>query len=162
MLTTIIVNGTEGLRFLANLQETSEREAKPVPPALVAMIEHLTGAASTEELEQVRLEVDAPLADEIAAFVAEISGGQGTPLLFSAQVGDLVVLVREVLAEIAVGKREARTWQYLPAGTIARLVGRRGDLGKLLLLEGHGAKFPVREHAFVSDRCMTRQGTSKP
>lgn len=156
MLTTITVNGTEGLRFLANLQEPRP-DRRPVPPALAAMIEHLTAASSDEELEQVRLEVAAPLAEEIADFIADVSGGHGTPLLFSAQVGDLVVLVRDVLAEISVGKRESRTWQYLPAGTVGRLVGHKGDLGKLLLLEGKTSRFPAREHAFVSDRCTTRK-----
>lgn len=155
MLTTITVNGSEGLRFLTGLQQTA-KSTKPLPPALAAMIEHL-GRADREELEQIRLEVDPPLADEIAAFVDDVSGGRGIPLLFSAQVGDLVVLVRDVLAEISVGKREARTWQHLPAGAVGRLVGRRGDLGKLLLLEGVGSHFPIREHAYVSDRCTTRR-----
>ncbi len=159
MLTTITVNGTEGLRFLALLQEPSFRDSRPVPPALAAMIEHLTAASSDEELEHVRLEVAAPLADEIAAYVADVSGGHGIPLLFSAQIGDLVILVRDVLAEMTVGKRESRTWQFLPAGTVARLVGHKGDLGKLLLLEGQGTKFPAREHAFVSDRCTTRKSS---
>ena len=154
MLTTITVNGTEGLRFLANLQEARHADNRPVPPALAAMIEHLTAASSHEELEHVRLEVATPQAEEIAAFIADVSGGH--PLLFSAQVGDLVVLVRDVLAEISVGKRESRTWQYLPAGTVGRLVGHKGDLGKLLLLEGKGSRFPAREHAFLSDRCTTR------
>ncbi len=158
MLTTITVNGSEGLRFLANLQETSDR--RPVPPALAAMIEHLTAASSHEEIEHVRLEVAAPLAEEIAAFIADVSGGQSI-LLFSAQVGDLVVLVRDVLAEISVGKRESRTWQYLPAGTVGRLVGHKGDLGKLLLLDGKGSRFPAREHAFVSDRCTTRHAPAR-
>lgn len=157
MLTTITVNGSEGLRFLTGLSRATQ-SAKPLPPALAAMIEHL-GRADEEELEQLRLEVGPPLADEIAAFVDDISGGLGIfwPLLFSAQVGDLVVLVRDVLAEVSVGKREARTWQYLPAGSVGRLVGRRGDLGKLLLLEGDGEQFPMHEHAYISDRCTTRR-----
>ncbi len=155
MLTTITVNGSEGLRFLTSLQRAAQSHG-PVPPALAAMIEHL-GTTDQDELEQLRLEVDPPLADEIAAFVDELSGGLGIPLLFSAQVGDLVVLVRDVLAEVSVGKREARTWQYLPAGSVGRLVGRRGDLGKLLLLEGDGEQFPVHEHAYISDRCTTRR-----
>ncbi len=155
MLTTITVNGSEGLRFLTGLSQATQT-AKPLPPALAAMIEHL-GSADQDELEQLRLEVDLPLADEIAAFVDDISGGLGMPLLFSAQVGDLVVLVRDVLAEVSVGKRESRTWQYLPAGSVGRLIGRRGDLGKLLLLEGGGDRFPVHEHAYISDRCTTRR-----
>jgi len=159
MLTTITVNGSEGLRFLAGLQAAPSD--RPVPPALAAMIEHLA-ATPHDELE-LRLEVAAPLADEIAAFIDDVSGGLGTPLLFSAQVGDLVVLVRDVLAEVIVGKRESRTWQFLPAGSVGRLVGRKGDLGKLLLLdcpdgpEAARSTFPVREHAYVSDRCTTRR-----
>jgi hypothetical protein len=158
MLTTITVNGSEGLRFLTGLSRVTQLDtaAKPLPPALAAMIEHL---GSADQLDQISLEVEPPMADEIAAFVDELSGGHGTfwPLLFSAEVGDLVVLVRDVLAEVSVGKREARTWQYLPAGSVGRLVGRRGDLGKLLLLEGSGDRFPVHEHAYLSDRCTTRR-----
>ncbi|MBA2544537.1 MAG: hypothetical protein H0V17_33145 [Deltaproteobacteria bacterium] len=156
MLTTITVNGTEGLRFLANLQEHSRTGVRAVPPALAAMIEHLTRASSTEDLETVRLEVAAPLAEEIAAFVETVSQGQGTPLLFSAQLGDVVVLVRDVLAEMHVTKREGRMWRFLPAGTVGRLTARKGDLGKLLLIDGPMSSFPAREHAFVSDRCTTR------
>lgn len=173
MLTTITVNGPEGLRFLASLQEQSQRDDSPrVPPALAAMIEHVTGLGSSDsigglggpvglgggttfshdEIEHVRLEVAAPLADEIAAFVEDVSGGKGIPLLFSAQINDLVVLVRDVLAEVQVGKREGRTWRFIPAGTLGRLVSRKGDLGKLLLLDGPSA----RDHVFVSDRVTTR------
>lgn len=158
MLTTITVNGSEGLRFLTGLSRVTQSDtaAKPLPPALAAMIEHL---GSADQAEPISLEVELPMADEIAAFVDELSGGLGIvwPLLFSAQVGDLVVLVRDVLAEVSVGKREARTWQYLPAGSVGRLVGRRGDLGKLLLLEGSGERFPLHEHAYISDRCTTRR-----
>jgi hypothetical protein len=153
MLTTITVNGPEGLRFLASLQELSQRDDHPrVPPALAAMIEHVTGASSQEDLEHVRLEVAAPLADEIAAFVDELGSPDSWPLLFSAQLNDLVVLVRDVLAEVHVTKREGRTWQYLAAGTVGRLVARKGDLGKLLLLDGPYA----RDHIYISDRCTTR------
>lgn len=153
MLTTITVNGSEGLRFLTSLAE-ARRPDKPVPPALVAMIEHINNVGR-DDLDHVSLQIAAPQAEEIAAFVDELAGGS-TPLLFSAQIGDLVILVRDVLAEISVGKREARTWQFLRAGSIGRLLGHRGDLGKLLLLEGGGPNFPVREHAYVSDRCTTR------
>jgi hypothetical protein len=157
MLTTITVNGTEGLRFLASLQEHAKQDSRPVPPALAAMLEHLTAATSTDELEHVRLEVAAPLAEEIAAFVENVSQGDGSwPLLFSAQIGDLVVLVRDVLAEMHVTKREAKSWMFLPAGSVGRLVARKGDFGKLLLLDGPSDRFPAREHAYVSERCTTR------
>jgi hypothetical protein len=152
MLTTITVNGSEGVRFLASLTERAARARGPVPPALVAMIEHVVQAGLDEaEVEQVKLEVAAPLAEEIAAFVEDVSAG-GTPLLFSAQIGDLVVTVRDALVEMHAGKRESRTWRYLPRGTRGRLMSRRGDFGKLFLLDGPYA----REHAYVSDRCMTR------
>ena len=98
----------------------------------------------------VRLEVAAPLAEEIAAFVEDLSDGM--PLLFSAQIGDLVVTVRDALVEMQAGKREGKTWRFLPRGTRGRLMARRGDFGKLFLLDG-----PLsREHVYVSDRCMTR------
>jgi len=63
--------------------------------------------------------------------------------------------VRDVLAEVTVNKRESRTWQFLPAGTVTRLEGRKGDLGKLQLLEEPKSKL-AREYAYVSDRCTTR------
>jgi hypothetical protein len=150
MLTTITVNGTEGVRFLASLTEHASR--RPVPPALVAMIEHVVQAGLVEgDVEQVRLEVPAPLAEEIAAFVEDLSQG-GTPLLFSAQIGDLVVTVRDALVEMCAGKRDGRSWRFLPRGTRGRLMSRKGDFGKLFLLDGSLA----REHVYVSDRCTTR------
>lgn len=159
MLTTITVNGPEGLRFLASLQEHSRRDHGPrVPPALAAMIEHVT-SGSHEEIEHVRLEVAPPLAEEIAAFVDQVSdGGVSWPLLFSAQINELVVLVRDVLAEAQVSKREGRTWRFVAGGTVGRLVARKHDLGKLLLLDGPHA----RDHVYVSDRCTTSRFVPVP
>ena len=152
MLTTITVNGTEGVRFLASLTDRNLAFRRPVPPALVAMIEHVVARqADLGDAEHVSLEVAAPLAEEIAAFVDDLSAG-GTPLLFSAQIGDLVVTVRDALVEMHAGKREGKTWRFLPRGTRGRLLSRRGDFGKLFLLDGPLA----RDHAYVSDRCMTR------
>jgi hypothetical protein len=157
MLTTITVNGTEGVRFLASLTGEGFSISRPVPPALVAMIEHVVqaGLVGGGELEHVRLEVAAPLAEEIAAFVDDLSGG-GMPLLFSAQIGDLVVTVRDALVEMGAGKRDGKVWRFLPAGTRGRLMSRRGDFGKVFLLDGPLA----RDHAYVSDRCMTRTRVS--
>jgi len=146
MLTSITVNGPEGLRFLASLHA---QRTRPVPPALAAMIEHVL--SSPTDLDSVRLEVSGSLADEIAGIVDDLAGG-GQPLLFSAEIGDLVLIVRDVLVEVQIGKREARTWRYIPGGTRGRLVGRRGDLGKIQLLDGPRE----RDIAFVSDRCTTR------
>jgi hypothetical protein len=149
MLTTITVNGAEGLQFLASLQE---QRARPVPPALVAMIEHVTTASfGPQDIENVRLECTPSAANEIAAFVESL-GSPRWPLLFSAEIGDLVVIVRDVLAEMHVGKRETRTWRFVAGGTRARLISRRGDISKLLLLDGPHE----REHAYLSDRCTTR------
>ncbi len=153
MLTTITVNGAEGLQFLASLQE---ERARPVPPALVAMIEHVTTATfGPHDIENVRLECTPSAANEIAAFVESLganAGRTGWPLLFSAEIGDLVVIVRDALAEMHGTKREQRIWRFVAGGTRARLVARRGDIGKLLLLDGKHE----REHVYLSDRCTTR------
>jgi hypothetical protein len=151
MLTTITVNGTEGLQFLASLQE----RARPVPPALVAMIEHVTtGSFGPQDIENVRLECTPSAANEIAAFVESLGDHTRWPLLFSAEIGDLVVIVRDVLAEMQLAKRSSpgRTWRFVAGGTRARLVSRSGDIGKLLLLDGPHE----REHVYLSDRCTTR------
>jgi hypothetical protein len=155
MLTTITVNGAEGLQFLASLQE---ERARPVPPALVAMIEHVTTATfGPHDIENVRLECTPTAANEIAAFVESLgvhAGRTGWPLLFSAEIGDLVVIVRDALAEMDGPKRSSpgRIWRFVAGGTRARLVARRGDIGKLLLLDGKHE----REHVYLSDRCTTR------
>jgi hypothetical protein len=155
MLTTITVNGTEGFRFLSNLG--AFREQHTVPPALAAMIDH---ASVARPHDLVSLEVEPRLAEEIAAFVdslvhsGELGGLHEPPLLFSANTGDLVVLVRDALVEMHFAKkeREPRTWRHLARGTRGRLVERRGDAGKILILDGPEA----RAHAYVSDRSMTR------
>jgi hypothetical protein len=164
MLTTITVNGTEGLRFLTGLasrplppplegqahpQTQGQTQALAMPPALAAMVDHVTKTQRVD-LDNLRLEVTAPLADEIASFVETISNG-GVPLLFSAEIGDLVMIVRDVLAEIQGSKRGHKTWRFIAAGSRGRLVGRRGDLGKVQLIEG-----THRVIAIVSERCTTR------
>jgi hypothetical protein len=161
MLTTITVNGSEGYDFLAHL---GARFHGALPPALAAMVasrgfaegsaESITHAPDLEE--PISIQVDAGHAEEIAAFVEElVHAGYGNtplPLLFSAQTGDLVLVVRDVLAELQVGKREPKTWQLVARGTRGRMVARRGDVGKLLVLDGPAA----REHVYVSDRSTTR------
>lgn len=157
MLTTITVNGTEGFRFLSNLG--AFRGQHTVPPALAAMIDH---ASVARPHDLVSLEVEPRLAEEIAAFVdslvhsGELGGLDEPPLLFSANTGDLVVLVRDALVEMhPAGKKpkhEPRTWRHLGRGTRGRLVERRGDSGMILILDGPEA----RDRAVVSDRSMTR------
>jgi hypothetical protein len=154
MLTTITVNGSEGFRFLSSL---GARFEGPIPPALAAMVDH---AAFERPDSSISIEVESGLAEEIAAFVDQLVndgfGGTAPPLLFSAQAGDLVIVVRDVLVELHVGKRTnehlPRSWRFLARGTRGRFVSRRGDLGKVLLLDGPEA----RSHAYVSDRSMTR------
>jgi hypothetical protein len=154
MLTTITVNGTEGVRFLASL---GSRVRGPLPPALAAMIDHVTVAGPND---LVALEVESWLADQIAEFVAELvhAGFEDVrqPLLFSAQIGDQVILVRDALVEMQVSKHEMRTWRHLTAGTRGRVTSRRGDTAKVVLRDGPEAG----EHAYISDRCMTRHKRS--
>jgi hypothetical protein len=151
MLTTITVNGSEGYDFLAHLRRPGARFHGSLPPALAAMVDH---AGDPEDPHSVQ--VEARQAEEIAAFVDDlVHAGYGSsplPLLFSAQTGDLVLVVRDALVELHVGKRESRTWQLVGRGTRGRMVARRGDVGKLLVLDGPIA----RDHVYVSDRCTTR------
>ena len=142
MLTTITVNGSEGLRFLSSLSDQVDRDDR-VPAALVTMVDR----------GLVSIEVEARLAEEIAAFVDGIVGSDHLPLLFSAQINDHVAIARNALVEMhAASRRHPRTWRFIAGGTRGRLVGRYGELGKVLLLEGREA----HEHAYVSDSCMTR------
>jgi hypothetical protein len=154
MLTTITVNGTEGVRFLASL---GSRFRGPLPPALAAMIDHVKVARPNDH---VALEVESWLADQIAELVAELvhAGFEGVqqPLLFSAQIGDQVILVRDALVEMQVSKHEMRTWRWMPAGTRGRVTSRRGDTCKVVLRDGPEAG----EHAYISDRCVTRHKRS--
>ncbi|MEO8702210.1 MAG: hypothetical protein ABI867_19355 [Kofleriaceae bacterium] len=154
MLTTITVNGSKGFQFLDSLVAVPS-----IPAALVAIIASIIDQASTQRLSHdCSVEVEPRLAEEIAAFVDDLLGvPHEPPLLFSAHAGDLVVLVRDALVEMqlsakAVKAREPRTWRHLARGTRGRFVERRGDFGKVLILDGPEA----HEHAFVSDRSMTR------
>ena len=148
MLTTITINGTEGYRFLARLGGFAGR----LPRALAAMVDQTS--APHDQADAISIEVESRLADEVAAFVDELVhagfGETALPLLFSAQPGDLVIVVRDALVEVQVGKRDLRTWKHVPRGTRGRFIARRGDTGKVLLLDG------ARETAYISDRSMTR------
>ena len=152
MLTTITINGSEGVRFLASV---GTRFRGPIPAPLAAMIDHVR-VARGNQIDHLVLEVEPWLADQIAEFVAELvhAGFEDVvqPLLFSAQIGDVVVLVRDALAEMQGSKHELRTWRFVAGGTRGRVVSRRGDTAKVLLKDGPEAG----EHAYVSDRCMTR------
>lgn len=153
MLTTITVNGSAGLRFLSQL---AAQFAGALPPALAMMIDRAALARRGVEPGPLALEVDPWIADQIAAFVEHLVDAgfptAGQPLLFSAAVGDHVVLVRDALVELARGRHELATWRFVPRGVRGRVVARRGDTAKLQLLDGPGAG----GHAYVSDRCTTR------
>ena len=148
MLTTITVNGSEGLRFLSTFSATFPG---PIPPILATIVDH---AAVARPNDLVSLEVEPSLAEEVAAFVDHLIRSQQSgefcdpPLLFSAHAGDLVVVVRDALVEIHTDK--PRTWRFVARGTRGRLVARRGDCGKVLLIDS------PRDHAYLSDRSMTR------
>ena len=70
----------------------------------------------------------------------------------SPQIGDLVVTLRDALLEVQVGKRSARTWCFVPAGTRGELIRREDGLGKIYVREGPFA----RDYLWVADRTMTR------
>ena len=70
----------------------------------------------------------------------------------SPQIGDVVVTVRDALLEVQVGKRAARTWCFVPAGTRGELIKREDGLGKIYIREGPFA----RDYLWVGDRTMTR------
>jgi hypothetical protein len=155
MLTTITVNGSEGLRFLSML---GTRLRGRIPPVLAAMVDHAQVARPSEH---VALEVESWLAEQVARFVDELvdSGFDEVelPLLFSPQVGDEVRIVRDALVEIHVGRHELRTWRCIPRDTRGRVVARRGDVGKVLLLDAARDTGVERDrHVYISDRCMTR------
>ncbi|HEU0030594.1 MAG TPA: hypothetical protein VFQ53_08175 [Kofleriaceae bacterium] len=164
MLTTIRINGHEGLRFLSVLGATFRGS---LPPALAAMVERASRRAAQPPVE---LELETEMAEEVEAFVHELVGagfarGESLPLLFSPQVGDVVVIARDLLVEFKVnvkrGMPAPRIWRYVGRGTRGRLVARRegrkqlaegGDSGTVQLLDGPHAQ----ELAYIGDASMTR------
>lgn len=147
MSTTITVNGAVGLQFLSSM-ERAMQVGRPLPRALERLMRS----------EDPSIEVDAELADELAAFVDELAArgllrGSDQPLLFSPGIGDEVVIVRDALLELQPSARRApRRWCLIARGTRARLVARHGELGRLVLNDGPYAG----EIAFASERSMTR------
>ena len=142
--TTITVNGTEGDRFLASLSGYRE----PLPRALRWL------AAG----DYRSIEVDSTDADQVSAFVDGLLDAgwidvDAPPLLFSARVGDHVLLCCDVLAEIA---RQAPglppMWRYLPAGVTGKLLGWRGEGRAVIDVHGMEKRLVV----FLSERNVTR------
>jgi hypothetical protein len=142
--TTITINGQEGERFLASL--ASYRA--PVPRALRWLARG----------EYRSIEVDRNDAEMVAAFVGDlIASGwidvEEPPLLFSPRVGEQVLIVEDVLAEVG---RQAPglppTWRFLPAGLTGKLLGWRGEARAIIDVDGLERRLVV----FVSTPRITR------
>ena len=142
--TTITVNGAEGDRFLASLSGYRE----PLPRALRWL------AAG----EYRSIEVDSNDADEVFELVEELLDAgwidvAEPPLLFSPRVGDQVLIIFDVLAEVA---RQAPglppTWRFLPAGVTGKLLGWRGQGRAVVDIDGTERRLVV----FLSERKITR------
>lgn len=146
MSTTITVNGVHGSRFLSDL---AARFSGRIPSVLAYLIdEHVPALA-----------VDTELAEEVAEFVDELIASAYAPaepeppLLFSPEVGDEVMIVRDALLELdhRAGRSLPRTWRFVERNTRARVVTRRRDVSRIVLLDGPSA----REIAYVSDGSVT-------
>ena len=127
IMTTITINGPEGDRFLASLDEYRA----PIPRALQWLADS----------ERRSIDVDRTDAEVIAEFVSDVIASgwidvEQPPLLFSPRVGDQVRVRGDVLAEIA---RNAPglppTWRFLPAGTTGKLLGWRGEQRAIIDVE---------------------------
>jgi hypothetical protein len=120
--TRITINGAAGDRFLSSLG----RYRAPMPRALrwLATSPHRT------------IEVGRDDADLIARFVEDLLAAgwvavDAPPLLFSPRVGDVVVLSRDVLAEVARARPgSAPRWELVEAGTRGKLIGWRERHGE--------------------------------
>jgi hypothetical protein len=141
--TTITINGDEGERFLASLATYRA----PVPRALRWLADNRYRS----------IEVDRTDAELIAEFVSElIASGwidvDQPPLLFSPRIGDQVVVRADMLAEIA---RQAPglppTWRFLPAGTMGKVLGWRGEERAVVAIEDTDRRLVV----FVSLGAIT-------
>lgn len=146
MHTTITVNGRDGLRFLSSVDHTL-RFRMPLPRALEWLLTS----------ERPSIEVPAEDADQVAAFIEHVEAqgwitGIAPPLLFSPQLGEHVVVVRDALLELQVERRHRRTWVLIARGTVARLIARHDGVYRLVLGDGPYAQ----EVAFAGERTVTR------
>jgi hypothetical protein len=145
--TRITINGVAGDRFLSSLG----RYRAPVPRALRWL------ATSLDRT----IEVGRDDADLIARFVEELldSGWvavDAPPLLFSPRVGDVVVMPRDVLAEVARPRPgAAQRWELVEAGARGKLIGwreRGGEEPRAVV----DIDAPRRLVVFVRERGVTR------
>lgn len=146
MHTTITVNGRDGARFLSSVDHTL-RFRMPLPRALEWLLHS----------ERPSIRVDPEDADQVAAFVEHLEAqgwitGISPPLLFSPEIGEHVLVVRDSLLELQLPRHHRRTWCFIARGTRARLVARHDDLYRLVLSDGPYAG----DVAFAGERSVTR------
>jgi hypothetical protein len=123
MRTTIRVNdltpGLHGTHFLPLLVETlaSHRDLAPQLAPL------LDGRVSS-------LEVDIQVAERVANMIEPflVADDIEPPLLFSPNVGDSVVIVRDALLEFqSPARRGPKIWRFTPRGTTGRVIAHDGE-----------------------------------
>ncbi len=147
LTTTITVNGTQGERFLSSLGTYRA----PVPRALrwLAKGDHRS------------IQVDPGDAEVVAQFVDELiaSGWIDVelPLLFSPRVGDDVLVMWDVLAEVSrTGRNAPSSWRFVEAGSRGKLIGWRDSEGEppRAVIDLYGVE--RRIVVFVAERKVTR------
>ena len=147
MITTITLNGAAGSRFLAQLG-TLYRDA--MPAALVeALVERGSADLAASAAEELASFIDSVLAEGI------VDAGP-PPILFSPEPGDHVVVARDALVQLEVGKKSRPLWCSLTRGTRGRMVARYEDRGRVFVKDGPFAQ----QYVFMTDRCMTRERTT--
>lgn len=152
-MTTITLNGALGSRFLAELEP---RYGSTLPRPLAELLAASTSTSMTPEVAHA-ITVDPGTADQLAAFLDRVLANgdvqvDAPPLLFSPRLGDVVEIVRDVLAELDIGHKAKPQWACIGRGTRGRLIDRRGAHGRVYVMDG----LLARSYAYVSERAMTR------
>lgn len=141
MYTTITVNGLGGARFLSVLGEQLASHRSHLHPALAPLLD---GRVTS-------LEVDTALAEQVADALEPLllDDAAPPPLLFSPNVGDSIVIVRDALFEYQPpARRGARIWRFTPCGTKGRVIAHEGTTDRVMFEPSH-------EVAFVRPQSMT-------
>jgi hypothetical protein len=136
MYTTIRVNGLHGTQFLPLLAGHGD-----LAPALAPLLDGRVTA----------LEVDTLLAERVANFIEPflVADDIDPPLLFSPNVGDSVVIVRDALLEFqSPARRGPKIWRFTPRGTKGRVIAHEGDRDRVQIESS-------REVAYVRPLSMT-------
>jgi hypothetical protein len=147
MHTTITVNGLHGAHFLSALGEQLASHRSQLAPALVPALAPLLDGRVTS------LEVDTAIAEHLADAIEPILAGaddpHDPPLLFSPNVGDTIVIVRDALFEYQPpARRGARIWRFTPRGTKGRVLAHEPEADRVQIEAS-------REVAFVRPQSMT-------